>query len=170
MAWAVGPCRVFAFLLIILLAVVTRPPAAVAQNYPFSSGVPELDELDMRMLDPYTAGRFSETIPLHKRAIAVAEKAFGRDDPRTIKRIEDCGHMLSITGQIEEAKTYYERALAGQKRVIASKKKASVDDFASLANLYMWTEQYDKSESVYKQVLDMREKLVGPSDASVART
>ena len=135
---AVKSCRVYAILFILLGFLVT-PSEGRAQN-PFSSGVPELDELDMRMAEPYTAGRYSETIPMHKQAIVIAEKALGRDHPTTIKRIEDCGHILSITGRTEEAKAYYERALAGQKRVIAKKKKVPVDDVASLASLYMSTE------------------------------
>lgn len=162
MGRAVSSCRVYAILFILFGFLVT-PSQGRAQN-PFSSGVPELDELDIRMSEPYGAGRFSETIPMHKQAIVIAEKALGRDHPTTIKRIEDCGHILSITGHTEEAKTYFERALAAQKRVIAKKKKVPVDDVATLAGLYLYTEQFDKAETVYKQVLEMREKLAATND------
>jgi tetratricopeptide (TPR) repeat protein len=154
--------RVYAIVFGLLIFVVSSPEAR-AQN-PFSSGVPELDELDIRMSEPYSAGRFSETIPMHKQAIAIAEKALGRDHPTTIKRIEDCGDMLSLTGRTEEAKVYYERALARHKRVIAEKKKIPVDDITSLARLYASTEQYDKAEPLYKQVIEMREKLAETND------
>jgi tetratricopeptide (TPR) repeat protein len=159
---AVNCYRIYGILLILLGFLVSSPEGR-AQN-PFSSGVPELDELDMRMAEPYSAGRFSETIPMHKQAIGIAEKALGRDHPVTIKRIEDCGHMLSLTGHTEEAKVYYGRALAAQKRVIAKKKKVPVDDITSLAGLYASTEQYDKAEPLYKQAIEMREKLAETDD------
>ena len=57
-------------------------------------------------------GRHSEAEPLHKRALAIREKALGSEHPDVAVSLENYAHLLRKTGRISEAAKLEARAKA----------------------------------------------------------
>jgi CHAT domain-containing protein/tetratricopeptide (TPR) repeat protein len=130
----------------------------------------ELGAVENQILLLWGEGKIAETVPLRKRAVALAEKTLGFDHPQTIKHAQDLGHVLKILGRLEEAKAAYERAMMSQERQIAAKKNPTLDELSALAALYQYCERYAKAETLYKQILAAQEKTLSPTDIKIAKT
>ncbi|MEE8077291.1 MAG: tetratricopeptide repeat protein [Candidatus Binatia bacterium] len=55
-------------------------------------------------------GKYAEAEPLHKRALAIWEKALGPDHPQVATTLENMAKLYKKTGRNEEAKRLEERA------------------------------------------------------------
>jgi tetratricopeptide (TPR) repeat protein/predicted Ser/Thr protein kinase len=118
-------------------------------------------------------GRYAEAEPYYRQSLAIREKVFGPDHPELVRCLNNLGFLLLyIPGKekIQEAEALHLRALE------IMEKKFGRDHFRtrhSLANLgyhYLDTDQPAKAEPLFKRVLAILEKELGPDAEETQKT
>jgi hypothetical protein len=114
-----------------------------------------------------TQGRYSEAVPLMKRALAIREKFVGPDNPN----VRD---YLSNLATIYDHQDNFAEAEQLMKRVIAITEKALGPDhpdvgayLSDLATLYFDQRRYSDAEPLAKRALAISEKALGPDHPSL---
>src|SRR5262249_10518091 len=72
----------------------------------------EASELNNRVMDLYSAGRYSDAIPLAQRALVLREKAFGRDHPAVAQSLNNLAQLYEGQDHYAQAEPLYQRSLA----------------------------------------------------------
>ena len=69
------------------------------------------EKLNVRVDDLHRQGRYSEAIPVAKKAVRVAEKTFGHDHPNTATSYNNLAAVYHDQGEMAEAELFYKRAV-----------------------------------------------------------
>src|SRR5947209_16159620 len=72
--------------------------------------------LDKELIELYRAGRYSDAIPIAQRALAIRERALGRDHPDVAAALNNLALLYDKEGRYDEAEPLYERALVIQEK------------------------------------------------------
>ncbi len=92
---------------------VKQTKAALSAAEAFRPDDPRLATTLNNLGELYRAqGRYAEAEPLHKRALAIVEKALGPDHPNVAKSLEHYATLLRKTGRTTEAAKLEARAKA----------------------------------------------------------
>ena len=93
--------------------------------------------------------------------------ALGEENIVTLDTLNDLGAQLDESGELEEARTVYERCLAGQERVLGEDHKktlSTVNDLGVLHNDYL--KDYKKALEYFERTLKGYEKTLGKTHPS----
>jgi tetratricopeptide (TPR) repeat protein len=114
---------------IVLLAVGLTPQSAVAQGgiSPFISqkrdepkwlrdwrlkqDLDEAAQLEQRAIKLFQQGRYAEAEPLFKRALKIAEKLLGPENPAIAELLESLAVLYKVQGRYPDAESLLKRAL-----------------------------------------------------------
>ncbi len=115
-------------------------------------------------------GKLPEAVEQLKRAVALAPRVFGRDDPSTAALMHNLARLYLQTRQYPQAESLLLRSLeiAEDKRGEDHPDVAAV--LGSLAELYQARGEYTRAEPLLRRTLRIREEKLGKDHALVAHT
>jgi CHAT domain-containing protein/Tfp pilus assembly protein PilF len=159
-------CAVIAALLLAPTAsIAVQPPE---KSFSQSRDVDELERLKVEVVNLYRAGNFEEALPKAERALAIAEKTLGPDDPSIAGRLNDLGAVYQAIGAYAEAELRFTRAISITEKVRGPKHPATATLLDNLAAMYFFTGAYAKAEPLFQRALDIREHALAPDDQDIA--
>jgi Tfp pilus assembly protein PilF len=106
--------------------------------------------------------RYGEAEPLHRRALAILEKALGPDHPDTAIGLNNLALLYDNQGRYDEAEPLYQRALAIDERASGPDHPDTAIGLNNLAWLYDNQGRYGEAEPLYQRALAIDEKALGP--------
>ena len=117
----------------------------------------------------YFQGKYDEAEPLFKRALAIAEKALGKDHPAVATSLNGLALLYDSQGKYDEAEPLYQ-AGTGNSRESPWKRPSRCGDLSldSLAVLYDSEGKYAEAEPLHKRALGIWEKALGKDHPRVA--
>jgi CHAT domain-containing protein/DNA-binding SARP family transcriptional activator len=135
-------------------------PAAAQEN--------EAAALNAKVLELYRAGKFTEAIPLARRALAMREKAAGPDRLDLATALNNLAELYRVQGNYAEAETLNKRSLAIREKAFGPRHPALAPTLNNLASLYLNQGRYADAESFYARTLAILEGSRGSSPREVA--
>ena len=105
--------------------------------------------------------RYSEAEQLHRRALAVREKALGPDHPDCALSINNLAVVCESQGRYGEAEPLFARAFAINEKVLGSEHPRTATSLNNLAACYRRQGRYAEAEPLYKRALAILEKEFG---------
>src|SRR6266567_3020464 len=93
--------------MLLALAIAAQVPAMAADEW-----LGEATALSQQAFDLYQRGRYAEAEPLFERALAIREKALGRDHPYIALSLNNLAELYGAQGRYTEAEPLHQRALA----------------------------------------------------------
>ena len=136
------------------------------------AGIPEptaklLNEVGLLLL---AKSLYAKAEPHLERALAIREKALGREHPNVAMSLNSLAGLYESQGAYAKAQLFYERALAILENAPASEHVNLAVCLNNLAVLFHKQGAYAKSESTFECVLVILEKELGPEHPHVARS
>jgi tetratricopeptide (TPR) repeat protein len=108
-------------------------------------------------------GRYADAEPLYKRALAIDEKALGKDHPDVATALNNLAALYDAQGKYAEAEPLFKRALAIVEKQLGPEHPDVAQSLNNLAGLYQAQGKYAEAEPLFKRALAIREKAL-PSD------
>ena len=113
-------------------------------------------------------GRFADSEPLYKRAIAIQEKALGRQNPGLATSLDNLAAAYDGEGRYADAEPLYKRAIAIREKALGAEHPDVANSLNNLAELYRHEGRYADAEPLDKRALAIWEKALGPEHILVA--
>ncbi len=135
-----------------------------------NSQTPELAEatqLTSSVVNLHNEGKYSEALPLAKRAVQLREKALGTANPLTRIALINLAEVYIALRKLDDAEPLFERvAKSYQKTNPGDAEMAKVLDRMALVQYAKGNRT--KTEDFYRQSLEIREKAFGSDDSRTA--
>jgi CHAT domain-containing protein/Tfp pilus assembly protein PilF len=145
--------------------------ALMVNSFAGAPAIAQQDEaaaLNERVVELSGAGKFSEAIPLARRALEINEKALGLDHPDVAASLNGLAVLYDRQGRYTDAEPLYRRALAIEEKALGLDHPDVAALLNNLAVLYDRQGRYADAESLNKRSLVIREKSLGPDHPDVA--
>jgi MYXO-CTERM domain-containing protein len=165
-----------AFLLSLGMALeMAAPGAAVAQpsrpQAPLSSpALAEAKQLRDQAIKLFSEKKLAEAVPLLERALALREKALGRDHLDVASVVSDLAELSLELGDLARAEPYYLRAIAIVEKKLGGESLSLAPLLINLSVMRREQKQVGSAIQLAQRALAIREKGEGPEHPSVART
>lgn len=155
----------------VLVAAAAAVPAVVtAQPATQDGDVAEAVRLTQHVHALNAAGKFSEAIPLARRALAILERAMGPEHRYVAASLNNLGSLYAAQGLYAEAEPLLRRAVVLAEKLSGADHSDTAASLNNLAVLYEKLARYADAESVYRRALRIRETAFGPDHPAVATT
>ena len=154
--------RIILFLAAMLMVSTFVAAPAIAQKED------EAVALETKVGELYQAGKFSEAIPLARRALAIREKVRGPDHPAVAGPLNDLGMLYTSQGRYADAEQVLKRAVAIREKALGPEDLDVATSLNSLAVLYYIQGRMADAEPPYARALAIRENALGPDHPDVA--
>jgi tetratricopeptide (TPR) repeat protein len=112
--------------------------------------------------------RNAEAEPLYEGALAIDEKAYGKEHPVVATRLNNLGQLYKATGRLNEAEPLMERALGINEKAYGKEHPEVAGDLNNLARLYQDTNRLKEAEPLMERALGIDEKAYGKEHPEVA--
>jgi tetratricopeptide (TPR) repeat protein/predicted Ser/Thr protein kinase len=99
----------------------------------------------------------NEALALRERALAIAERVFGREHPETASHLHDLGSALDRLGDPERAAVHYERAIAIWMHVHGEPHPDLARAYLLLANQALAAGELDRAETHTRALIDIHD-------------
>ncbi|MEO1017551.1 MAG: tetratricopeptide repeat protein [Pseudomonadota bacterium] len=109
----------------------------------------------------------ASALPHFQRALEIAERQYGVDDPRTAVELNNLGEVFRLVGDNRRAAAYLERALAIEREHGTSASVATTMN--NLALSYRSMNQLESAELLYEEALQLLQSGLGPNHPDVAK-
>jgi tetratricopeptide (TPR) repeat protein len=116
----------------------------------------------------YHRGRFSDAEPLYQRALAIWERALGRDHRRVATSLNNLALLYKDQGKYAQAEPLYQRALTIDRKALGPDHPELAAHLNNLAELYRARGKYAEAEPLYQWALAIDEKALGSNHPGVA--
>ena len=116
----------------------------------------------------YTEGQYAQAEPLHVRALAIREEAFGPEHPDVAQSLSNLAGLYLAQGEDGKAEPLLVRALAIKEKAFGPEHPDVAANLNNLAQLYQAQSQYVKAELLTLRALAIFEKALGPERPAVA--
>ena len=113
-------------------------------------------------------GKYPEAEPLHKRALAIREKALGPEHADVALSLNNLAELYYNQGRYAEVEPLHKRALTIREKALGPEHPDVALSLNNLAEVYRVQGKYDEAEPFYKRSLAIREKALGPEHPDVA--
>jgi tetratricopeptide (TPR) repeat protein len=107
-------------------------------------------------------GLAAEAEPLHKRSLAITEKALGPHHPDVGTALHNLTLLYVNQGRYAEAEPLEKRSLALREKALGPDHPDAGTSLDNLAALYWKQGRYAEAEPLFKRSLALREKALGP--------
>jgi CHAT domain-containing protein len=114
-------------------------------------------------------GKFAEARDLTERALAIAEKVRGVDDPYVAGLVVEMGDIEVDARNISKAALLYERARKTFEERLGSDHPATASVWERLGLTYWLLDQRPTAERLTERALEVSERTLGPDHPQVAR-
>jgi tetratricopeptide (TPR) repeat protein len=128
----------------------------------------EAATLRKKVGDLFRAGKFSEAVPLARRALEIREKTLDPNHLNVAAALNDLAALYVSQGHYADAEPLYRRALAIRERALGPDHRDVALSLGNLALLRSNQGHYADAESLYKRALVIYEKALGPDHPDVA--
>ncbi len=105
-----------------------------------------------------------------QKALELAEKAFGPDDPDTAGSLYNLGQIYVKLKKDAEAEPLFKRALEISEKTLGPDDPRVATALDGLSRLYFIQRRYQEAEPLYRRLLAVLEKSLGPDHPDVAET
>ena len=102
-----------------------------------------------------TQGDYAAAKPLYEQALAIRERALGREHPVTARTLNGLAMLLQVQGDYAAAKPLYERALAIFERALGQEHPDTAKTLNNLAVLHWAQGDVDGAEILLKKALEI---------------
>jgi len=103
------------------------------------------------------------------RALAITEKALGKDHPDVAKILDELAELLGLfKGDMHEAIPLLERALAIREKALGKDHPSVANSLNHLAEFYGFQGEDEKAEMMFLRALAIEEKILGEEHPNVA--
>ena len=99
-------------------------------------------------------GRYGESEPLYREAIAIGEKAYGREHPALSDTLDKLGRLLYYTGRFAEAEPFFHEAISVTERKFGRNIDVAIY-LNDLANTLWAMGRYPEAERFLREALDL---------------
>ena len=113
-------------------------------------------------------GRYADAEGLHKRALAIREKALGQDHPEVAGTLNNLANEYKNQGRYADAEGLYKRALAIREKALGQDHPDVAQTLNNLATVYAEQGKYPDAEGLFKRALAIWEKALGQDHHDVA--
>jgi eukaryotic-like serine/threonine-protein kinase len=117
----------------------------------------------------YTLGGAYENLGLYKqagqhakRAVDIRTRAFGPEDPETLRAMNNLAKMYLRQERFGEAEELYRETLNARRRVLGSDHPDTLTSMNSLTIMYARQGRYDEAEKLFHETLEARRRILGP--------
>ena len=115
-------------------------------------------------------GRYTEGIPLEKRAIAIYQKALGPEHPKLAALNVDLAELYEDEGDYRRAAPLLRQALSILQKTFGAAHPNVAETLRDLGVLSEMQGDYSSAEQQYRQALEIREKSFGSEHRYVAES
>ena len=116
----------------------------------------------------YLNARYDGAEPLHRRVLAICEKALGQEHPDTATSLNNLAEVLRSKGDYGGAEPLYRRALAINEKVLGKEHLDTAASLNNLAALLCSKGDYAGAESLHRRALAIYEKALGKEHPDTA--
>jgi tetratricopeptide (TPR) repeat protein len=113
-------------------------------------------------------GKYSEAEGLHKRALAIREKALGANHPAVGESFNNLALVYAGQRKYGEAEELYKRALAIREKALGASHPDVGQTLNNLALVYRAQGKYGEAEGLFERALVIREKALGANHPDLA--
>ncbi|MEA2894150.1 MAG: hypothetical protein QOI05_4943 [Bradyrhizobium sp.] len=105
---------------------------------------------------------FASVQPLLERALAIEEKLFGADHPKTAGTLNKLGYTLMAQGNLAGARVYFERSLALREREYGPDHPNTASNLHNLGSLLRELGDFAAARPYCERALAVNERSLGP--------
>jgi tetratricopeptide (TPR) repeat protein len=116
----------------------------------------------------YALAAYAEAQPLFERSLAIREKLFGPEHPKTAISLSSLAGLLESQGDLAGARPYYERALAIREKVLGRDHPVTVRSLNNLGYVLESQGELASARPYYERALAISEKAHGPDHPDTA--
>jgi tetratricopeptide (TPR) repeat protein len=106
-------------------------------------------------------GLYAQARAQLERALSVARRAFGPENPKTLKTINRLGRTAYLQGKYPESEALYRQTLAIQRRVLGLDHRETLSSMNGLASAYAAEGKYALAVALYGQTLEAQRRVLG---------
>ena len=130
----------------------------------------DLAALNQRIYQLFAEGKYQEAIPIAEKAVELAKRVRGPEDPDTAASLDNLAALYDDTGEYAKAQPLYQEALRIRQKVLGSDHPDTVQSVNNLAVLYLAMHEYAKAEPLYQEALRIRQKVSGSDHPETAQS
>ncbi len=116
----------------------------------------------------FEIGVFDRSEQMHREALAINEKLFGRDSLAVATSLDDLSLALFKEGNIAEAEQTQSESLAIRRQLLGNGNANVAGSLNNLATIYRHQHRFAEAESLIREALGIRQKLFGHESPEVA--
>jgi CHAT domain-containing protein/Tfp pilus assembly protein PilF len=169
-----GLSRAFAALLLALAltaaGTAARAQAGGAAGPAREAALAEAKALGEQAARLYKAGAYAEATTPAQRAVALREKALGKEHPDVATALNALADLYREQGAYVQAEALFLRALAIREKALGKEHPDLATTLNNLGELYRAQGAYHRSEPLVLRALAIREKMLGKEHPDVAVT
>src|SRR5262249_43042973 len=96
----------------------------------------EASELNKKLMELYSAGRYADAVPVAQQIVAIREKALGRDHPNVATSLNNLATLYLHYGRYADAEPLYQRSLAIREKALGDDHRDVATSLNNLAELH----------------------------------
>ncbi|KAK3940345.1 phosphorylase superfamily [Diplogelasinospora grovesii] len=108
------------------------------------------------------AGKYQQAEPICREALYLSERAFGQEDPKTLKTISSLAFILTGLGMYNDAEEMYRRTVKLQEKVLGQEHPDTLNSMKYLAGVVYSLRRYNEAQKICVQTLKLQAKVLGP--------
>ena len=159
--------RVIHHLLSALLLVFLVASQVFARQDAQDKSLAKWRELNERVVKLQGAGLYVKALPIANRALELAERTVGPDDPVLATSLESLATNYRGLNRYETARSLYERAIEIREKRQGPNHPDLATTRADLALVYELEQKYAEAEPLYESALAVKEMVLGLNSAEV---
>ena len=122
----------------------------------FAQDNAEWKKLDDEAKSLYQQGKYDRGVEVAKKALELAEKAKGPDDPDVAASLNDLAELYRAQAQYAQAELLCQRALAVWEKALGPNHPSVATALENLAKLYRKTDRAQEAEALEKRAAEIR--------------
>jgi len=128
-----------------------------------------VESLDSLGFFEQTRGDYQTALTYYQRAYSMGKRLTNKDNESLAETMKNLGTLYQILDRVDEAETFFNDALAMQKRLYNGGPHPQIDNTKrELAGIYRNSRRFEKAESLYLELIESREKMLGPDHVELA--
>ena len=121
-------------------------------------------------LGQYHLGNYSQAFTWYQKALAIREKALGKEHPSTATTYHNIAGVYTRQGEYSKALAWYQKALAFREKVLGKEHPDTATTYNNIAGVYNSQGEYSKALEWYQKALGIVEKVLGKEHPYTAAT
>jgi tetratricopeptide (TPR) repeat protein len=130
----------------------------------------DLNALNQQVRQLFEREKYQEAIPIAERAVEVAKRARGLDQPETASELDNLGFLFQKIGEYAKAEPLSQEALRIRQEVLGPEHPDTATSLNDLGSLYWRMGEYTKAEPLLQEALLIRQKVLGSEHPYTAQS